>query len=148
MATHNPTVGFNVLTVTRHNTEMTLWDVGGGCKIRGLWPNYYTFTRGSIFVLDSMDRDRLQSDDPTNETNTQLYLDTLTRDPALANVPLLILCNKQDVDGAMSVEELTNTLGLHRITDRPWHVQGVSAVTGVGLEEGLEWIRRQLVPHG
>jgi ADP-ribosylation factor-like protein 1 len=58
----------------------------------------------------------------------------------LAGVPLLVFCNKQDVDGAAKPEVVSEQLGLAGgEKTRPWSVRGSCAKTGEGLEEGLDW---------
>ena len=42
-----PTVGFNVETITnRAGVSFTMWDVGGGNRIRPLWKHYASTTSG------------------------------------------------------------------------------------------------------
>ena len=49
----------------------------------------------------------------------------------------------------MSIEELTETYGLFKLCcNRSWHIQACDANTGTGLEEGLEWLSRQIVATG
>lgn len=58
----------------------------------------------------------------------------------LSDVPLLVFCNKQDVDGALKPEEISEQLGLAGAeTTRQWSVRGSCATKGEGLEEGLDW---------
>lgn len=58
----------------------------------------------------------------------------------LKGVPLLVFCNKQDVQGALKPEEISEQLGLAGgETSRPWSVRGSCAVSGQGLEDGLDW---------
>ncbi len=58
----------------------------------------------------------------------------------LAGVPLLVFCNKQDIDGALSPEEISEQLGLAGgEKGREWSVRGSCATKGEGLEEGLDW---------
>lgn len=55
----------------------------------------------------------------------------------------------QDVPGAVSVEEMTELLSLHKLCcGRSWHIQGCDARSGMGLHEGLDWLSRQLVAAG
>ena len=54
-----PSIGFNVETVDYKNISFTIWDVGGGDKIRLLWKYYYQNIQGLIFVIDCNDRDRI-----------------------------------------------------------------------------------------
>ncbi|RXW25166.1 hypothetical protein EST38_g648 [Candolleomyces aberdarensis] len=59
----------------------------------------------------------------------------------LKGVPLLVFCNKQDVQGAAKPEDVSEQLGLAGgETSRPWSVRGSCAVSGQGLEEGLDWL--------
>jgi len=55
-----PTIGFNVETVSFKNIEMTCFDCGRRCPMRGLWRHYYQHSNALIFVIDSNDRDRLK----------------------------------------------------------------------------------------
>lgn len=58
----------------------------------------------------------------------------------LKDVPLLVFCNKQDVDGALKPEEISEQLGLAGgEKTRQWSVRGSCATKGEGLEEGLDW---------
>ncbi len=56
-----PTVGFNVETLQVKGIDFTIWDVGGCDKIRPLWRHYFQNTQAIIFVVDSNDTDRLDS---------------------------------------------------------------------------------------
>ena len=66
----------------------------------------------------------------------------------LVGATLLILANKQDVDGAVSVETIARLLQLGNDNDassevvknRHWKILACSAVTGDGLREGMDWI--------
>lgn len=58
----------------------------------------------------------------------------------LKGAPLLVFCNKQDVEGALKPEEISEQLGLAGgEKTRPWSVRGSCATKGEGLEEGLDW---------
>ena len=61
-------------------------------------------------------------------------------DAELQNSLILVLANKQDLAGAMSVSEVTEKLGLHAIRHRHWYVQACCATAGHGLYEGLDWL--------
>ncbi len=62
----------------------------------------------------------------------------------MANVPLLVFANKQDLVGAMPADEMAENLNLISIRDRPWQIVGCSAKEGEGLEEGMEWVIKQV----
>jgi ADP-ribosylation factor-like protein 1 len=58
----------------------------------------------------------------------------------LAGVPLLVFCNKQDIEGALKPEEISEQLGLAGgEKGRDWSVRGSCAIKGEGIEEGLDW---------
>lgn len=61
----------------------------------------------------------------------------------VAGVPLLVVANKQDLPGALSVPQLSEGLDLRR-HDRPWHVQPTCAITSEGVYEALDWLAREL----
>jgi signal recognition particle receptor subunit beta len=54
---------------------------------------------------------------------------------------LLILANKQDLPGAMTVQEVENLLDLqHTCSDKSYHIQPTIATVGDGLEDGFSWL--------
>jgi small GTP-binding protein len=55
-----PTVGFNIKTLEYKGLNLNLWDVGGQKSIRTYWRNYFEQTDGIIWVVDSVDRWRLE----------------------------------------------------------------------------------------
>jgi tripartite motif-containing protein 23 len=136
-----PTIGFNVETLEFKNVKITLWDVGGQHKLRPLWKHYYLNTQAVIFVIDASDRDRLP------EANGELV--KLVSEKELKDACLLILANKQDVAGCASIEEITDQFSLYKLCcGRSWHIQACEAKAGTGLQDGLEWLSRQLVAAG
>ncbi len=113
---------------------MNLWDVGGQKSIRTYWRNYFEQTDGIIWVVDSVDRWRLE------ECRNQLR-DLLSQEK-LAGASLLVFANKQDLGGALSFEAIADILELRGddISGRHWHICGCSAMTGEGLQEGFDWL--------
>mmetsp|Transcript_56778 Transcript_56778/g.114023 ORF Transcript_56778/g.114023 Transcript_56778/m.114023 type:complete len:255 (+) Transcript_56778:93-857(+) len=131
-----PTIGFNVETVEYGRLSMTIWDVGGQEQLRRLWRHYYSGTQGVVFVLDSADRQRLKT--------AREELKALLEEPALHGVPLLVYANKQDLEAALSendvVEELCSGPLMRQLRQRQWLVQPSCATSGEGLYEGLDWL--------
>ncbi|XP_028833515.1 ADP-ribosylation factor-like protein 14 [Denticeps clupeoides] len=129
-----PTVGFNVEMVdgkkNRRKIALTIWDVGGQEKMRLHWRNFYQDAAGMMFVVDCSDRRRLEQ--------ARKVLERVLRHEHLRGLPVLVFANKQDVTGALTATELTETFKLRKIcSERDWFVQPCSAVTGAGLEEGF-----------
>lgn len=136
-----PTIGFNVETVEYKNMKFTIWDVGGQHKIRPLWKHYYFNTQAVIYVIDSADKDRL--------AESQNELAKLVQEKELREASLLIFVNKQDVQPCVSIEEITESFGLFKLCcNRSWHIQACDAKSGYGLQDGLEWLSRQMVAAG
>ena len=61
-------------------------------------------------------------------------------------IPLLVMANKQDLEGALPATELAQTLQLQNIKDRPWQIVATNALTGDGLDSGTEWLADALSP--
>lgn len=136
-----PTIGFNVETVEYKNMKFTIWDVGGQHKIRPLWKHYYFNTQAVIFVIDSSNKDRLME--------AQNELAKLVQEKELREASLLIFVNKQDIHPCVTIEEITESFGLFKLCcNRSWHIQACDANSGYGLQDGLEWLSRQMVAAG
>ncbi|XP_065136824.1 ADP-ribosylation factor-like 4aa [Paramisgurnus dabryanus] len=131
-----PTRGFNAekvkvpfgdsRTVTFH-----FWDVGGQEKLRPLWKSYTRCTDGIVFVVDSLDAERME------EAKTELY--KIARSSENQGVPVLIIANKQDLRQALSLSQIETMLALNELgPGTPWHLQPTCAIIGDGLREGLE----------
>mmetsp|Transcript_50100 Transcript_50100/g.104279 ORF Transcript_50100/g.104279 Transcript_50100/m.104279 type:complete len:182 (-) Transcript_50100:180-725(-) len=131
-----PTIGFNVETVEYKNLSFTVWDVGGQDKIRPLWRHYYQNTQAVIYVVDSTDRDRI---DTAREELTKLL-----NEGELHDAVLLVFANKQDLPNAMTAAEVTEKLELQNLQQRRWFIQSASATTGDGLYEGLDWLSQTM----
>ncbi|CAI0548960.1 unnamed protein product [Linum tenue] len=59
----------------------------------------------------------------------------------LSGVSLLILANKQDINGALTPDEIAKVLNLDNMDrTRHWKIVGCSAYTGDGLLEGFDWL--------
>ncbi|KAL2537182.1 putative ADP-ribosylation factor family protein [Forsythia ovata] len=129
----SPTLGFNIKTINYQKYVLNIWDVGGQKTIRSYWRNYFEQTDGFIWVVDSSDLRRL--DDCKHE------LDNLLKEERLSGASLLIFANKQDIQGALSPEEIAKVLNLDAMDKtRHWRIVGCSAYTGDGLLEGFDWL--------
>ncbi|KAK2434810.1 ADP-ribosylation factor 1 [Trifolium repens] len=131
-----PTIGFNVEKVQYKNVIFTVWDVGGQEKLRALWRHYFNNTDGLIYVVDSLDRERIGK--------AKQEFQTIINDPFMLNSVILVLANKQDLKGAMTTREVCDGLGLFDLKNRKWHIQATCALRGDGLYEGLDWLSSTL----
>ncbi|TMS09895.1 ADP-ribosylation factor-like protein 14 [Larimichthys crocea] len=129
-----PTIGFNVEMLdakkNRKKIALTVWDVGGQGKMREHWKSFHQDAAAVVFVVDSSDIDRLEE--------ARRELENTLRSDQLRGRPLILLANKQDVNGALTVTEIKDRFNMKKIgTTRDWFVQPCSASTGVGVEEAF-----------
>ena len=117
-----------------NNINFTAFDMSGQGKYRDMWQRYYESAEAIIFVVDASDQLRIRV--AKNE------LDLLLEDEVLMkrDVPIMFFANKMDLDEAMSALEVSEALELDNITDRTWNIQGCSAKTGAGIDDGMKWV--------
>ncbi|XP_068673043.1 ADP-ribosylation factor-like protein 1 [Montipora capricornis] len=127
-----PTIGFNVETVTYKNLKFQVWDLGGQTSIRPYWRCYYSNTDAIIYVVDSVDKDRIGI--------SKQELIAMLEEDELKKAILVVFANKQDMEGAMSASEVSTALGLAALKSRTWSIFKTSALKGDGLDEAMEWL--------
>ncbi|KAG0049869.1 Arf GTPase arf1 [Linnemannia elongata] len=94
---------------------------------------------GVICVVDSSDEAKIEMTKVAMEWFFERY------ERLLRKAVLLVLANKQDRLNALSVTEVKERLELEtRFEGRRWHIQGIDAVSGLGVKEGLDWMTRQI----
>ncbi len=131
-----PTQGFNVKSLVQEGFKLNVWDIGGHKTIRKYWENYFDATDALVYVVDSADSGRVKE--------CQEVLQGLLVEPKLKGVPILVLANKQDLVMAMTSEEIVAQLNLEAIKERAWAIYACSALSGEGMQEGLEWLLTNL----
>ncbi|CAE7908370.1 ARL2 [Symbiodinium sp. KB8] len=136
--TISPTLGFNIKTLEYDGYKLNVWDVGGQKTLRSYWRNYYEETDGVIWVVDSADRRRLR--------DCKEEFGKLLGQEKLAGATLLVLANKQDISGALSMDDIATALELggESTAKRHWKIEPCSAVTGDGLEASVDWLVRDI----
>ena len=132
------TQGFNIRSVASSDNSFKLnaLDIGGQKSIRAYWRHYFEKAEAVVFVIDSADRKRMEE--------TQSEFEQLLEEPKLANVPILVFANKQDLVTASTPASIAEVMHLETIRDRPWQIAACSAKTGAGLQEGMEWLTKSL----
>ncbi|OWK08088.1 hypothetical protein Celaphus_00008631 [Cervus elaphus hippelaphus] len=95
-------------------------------------------TPTQIYVIDSADRKRFE------ETGQELA--ELLEEEKLSCVPVLIFANKQDLLTAAPASEIAEGLNLHTVRDRFWQIQSCSALTGEGVQDGMNWVCKHVNP--
>jgi len=135
-----PTVGFNVEKFKVKALTFTAFDMSGQGRYRNLWEHYYKGVEGIIFVIDSSDSLRL--------VVAKDELDMMLKNADLgskAHLPILFFANKMDLKESIGSVKISQTLGLDTLKNKTWHIQSSNAVSGEGLNDGIEWLTDQLL---
>ncbi|NXC66106.1 AR13B protein, partial [Anhinga anhinga] len=136
-----PTVGFSKIDLKQGRFEVTIFDLGGGKRIRNIWRNYYAESYGVIFVVDSSDIARM-------EETKQAMIEVLNS-PKISGKPVLVLANKQDREGALSEADVIESLSLEKLVNEHkclCQIEPCSAIMGCGkkidksIKKGLFWL--------
>ncbi|KAJ7601013.1 Arl8a protein [Mycena floridula] len=127
-----PTVAFNFRKVRKGNVTLKVWDVAGQPKFRSMWERYCNGVDAVVFVVDSVDQDKFNT--------ARFELHQLLGHASLNAVPLLVLGNKNDVDGHASVKELISSLQLDKISDRPVSCYSCSMKSQHNLDIVVQWL--------
>lgn len=123
-------------------------DLGGHKQARVLWKNYMYATDAIVFMVDAADSARF------SEVRDELHALLMNED--VIEVPILILGNKIDVEGAAQEEELKEALMLTSHTTgkgtvsrsllqtRPLEVFMCTVSRKSGYGEGFRWLANYL----
>ncbi|XP_028297975.1 ADP-ribosylation factor-like 4aa [Gouania willdenowi] len=140
-----PTKGFNSEKVkvslgANRTVTFHFWDVGGQEKLRPLWKSYTRCTDGIIFVVDSVDVERME------EAKTELH--KIAKTTENQGVPLLVVANKQDLRNALALEHIEKLLALKELGPATaWHLQATCAIIGDGLRDGVDKLHDMILKH-
>lgn len=128
------TVGLNIGSIDVHRVSLNFWDLGGQTELQSLWDKYYAECHAIIYIVDSSDRERMDESKKTFEK--------MICNENLAGIPLLILANKQDIPDCMGVRDVKPIFNqnAHLIGRRDFMVMPISALTGDGIDEGIQWL--------
>lgn len=130
-----PTVGFNMQKAQRGRVTIKFWDLGGQPRFRSLWERYCRGVNAIVFVVDSADIPKIEF--AKNE------LHSLLEKPNLAHIPLLVLGNKNDLEGALKSEQLVESLDLQSLsTSREVSCYSISAKNCVNIDICIQWLIR------
>ncbi|KAI9753520.1 MAG: hypothetical protein M4579_005117 [Chaenotheca gracillima] len=169
-----PTVGQNVSTITLPDLYLKIWDIGGQHSLRSLWHSYYASCHAIVFVIDSSDVGDLDVDVDLagNEDRRgagaaapaagrgsstgrleecRLVLEDVLAHSDAEGVPVLVLANKQDREDCVEVVRVKEGL-VRKVFEgehggrgvRDSRVLPVSALTGTGVKEAVEWVRSRV----
>lgn len=136
------------------SSRINFWDLGGQQDLQSIWERYYPECHGIVFVVDSTDSKRLEECRDTfgkydmhvivlllTRGDVSICIERIITNDQVEGVPILMLANKQDVDGALRVEEIKEVFNriAVKLGARDSRVLPVSALTGYGyIQRGLD----------
>lgn len=149
---------------------LKIWDVGGQHSLRKLWQSYYSSCHAIIFVVDSSDigeadlsylasqrsgnssasREEPGGSHPGRLEECKLVLESVLGSSDTTGVPILVLANKQDREDCVETVRIKEGLvrpvfeGEKGGGVRDSRVLPISALTGTGVKEAVEWIRSRV----
>ncbi|XP_068755581.1 ADP-ribosylation factor-like protein 6 isoform X1 [Montipora capricornis] len=162
-----PTVGFTVEKFMSQSLNFTVFDMSGQGRYRNLWEHYYKLVfeeRGKLVEYMKKNLSE-QNREPTNQLTAQAVIFVLDSSDHLRMVvakeeldfllshsdiasrrglPILFFANKMDCKDALSAVQCSKKMGLDSMSDKPWHICASNALTGDGLNEGVEWLTDQI----
>ena len=97
-----------------------------------MWERYCRGVNAIVFIVDSADAAAL----PVAKEE----LHNLLQKPVLDGIPLLVLGNKNDLNEALSVDEIIEALDLKTIAHREVSCYGISAKEETNLDAVLQWL--------
>jgi ADP-ribosylation factor-like protein 1 len=71
----------------------------------------------------------------------------IIQEDELKGAVLVVLANKQDMEGALSVAEVHQALGLDALKNRTFQIFKTSATKGEGLDQAMDWLSNALTNH-
>ena len=136
------TMGLDLNRIIVHGDpeiEFVSWDLGGQIAFRSsIWISYLEGSDAIIFVVDAADRERFE------EAKHALWSFVIKNKTIDERIPILILANKQDLPNALDVGILANSLELHKAELHSYMILGVSALSGKGIQEALDWLGQRV----
>ncbi|KAL4445583.1 hypothetical protein ABPG74_006134 [Tetrahymena malaccensis] len=144
---HDPTLGSHTEELVLGNVRFKAFDLGGHEAVRKTWKNYFASIDGIVYLVDSSDRARFEE--------SRIEFNKIIQTKELEKVPIVILGNKIDIQGAASEDELrinfglanTSQIGIEKINEidgRPIELFMCSVSKKMGYAEGFQWLSKFL----
>ncbi|XP_023781510.1 ADP-ribosylation factor-like protein 9, partial [Cyanistes caeruleus] len=102
-----PTEGFNAVCINTEESQMEFLEIGGSESLRSYWKMYLPKVLLLVYVVDSADHARLP-------VAKQLLHQLIQNNSTL---PVVVLANKQDLEGAYCITDIHDALALSDIGD-------------------------------
>ena len=114
-------------TIEMGNVEITSWDIGA--KEPPLLRHYFQGSKGLVFVIDASQRASFE--------RAKDELQNISTLPDAARLPVLIIGNKGDVEGAANRLEIEDAIQIESLKQERKSVMCVSAMDPKTLKEPI-----------
>lgn len=125
-------MGFNMRKIKKGNVLMKVWDLGGQTRFRAMWERYCKGVDAIVYILDGSNKSKIPE--------SLKELKELLSKPQLANIPLLVLSNKNDLGDSLNTDQTIEILNLKSIVDREVCCYSISAKNGNNIDLTLKWL--------
>ena len=137
-----PTVGFARVETKYKGFQVTVFDLGGAKAFRSVWSQYYHEVHGFIFVVDSSDKRRMEE--------VKDALQQILKNDKVRGKPILLLCNKSDLDEAHDEIQIVDALNVEQMVNDaqcPTRVEQSVANKNHGLRVGYKWLVKSVIAN-
>ncbi|XP_043913246.1 ADP-ribosylation factor-like protein 13B [Protopterus annectens] len=141
-----PTLGVERNEFKVDRCDVTMLDMGGRERVRGIWRSCFYEVHGIIYVVDSSDVKRMKE---ARET-----VENLLKHPHVSGKPLLVLANKQDKLSSLLPCEIIEQLSLQKLANEHkslCHIEACSVMADFpknidkAIMKGVRWLLRVII---
>ena len=127
-----PTIGARSSTIKVGNVDLFVYDIGGDRSYQYLWSLYCKTSDVILYVLDSSDQEAVE--------RSQSQLESLFNDQEIADIPILVIANKEDLPEALKSNEIISRLRLQEVESRQVQLFCVSAKKRTNIDPIISWM--------
>ena len=95
-----PTIGVNVEKTVLNDNQIAVWDFAGQHRFQFMWDDFLKGSSITMLVTDSSERNVMETKDILSRYNKKL------------GTNVIAIANKQDLEGSLSPDEISNILGV------------------------------------
>ncbi|MFX0059529.1 MAG: PAS domain S-box protein [Candidatus Hodarchaeota archaeon] len=126
-----PTINVDISRVLVNNVSLLTYDTPGQIKFKEIWKPYLNKQDGLIFVLDVTDKLKF--------ADARTLLHEVVGAPELADLPLLILFNKVDIEQP-NVDDLIDAMELEKLATKTIKFFLTSGIKNINIDEAFDWL--------
>ena len=128
----SPTIGYDKKELIIGKFCCNIWDLGGEPRFRDYWEKYCRSVNCIVYVMDSANLGNFES--------SKIELQKILKFPSVANIPLLVIGNKNDLPGSLNEKEVIEVLELNNIKDRELACYSISCKNMNNISNIVRWL--------